>query len=105
VIVRAIDKAGNMRDVSIDVKKPLIVAEFIKDNLVLILLGIILVGLSILILHYLVGHHIVRKLRSAFKSSDEPTAVVRAVPPPAPPTPLPPKPPEMFPPQPPFPRV
>jgi Cohesin domain len=60
VIVRAIDKAGNVRDESIDVQVPFVITKFIQDYLVYILIGIILLGLVILILHYLVGHHIIR---------------------------------------------
>lgn len=67
VIVRAIDKAGNIRDTSIDIVRPFIITKLIKDNLIYILIGIILIGFSALILHYLVGHHIIRNLRRAFK--------------------------------------
>lgn len=62
VIVRAVDKAGNIRDVSIDVKPPLLVTKIIKDYLVYILLFIILAGLAGLIIHYLFGHHIIRHI-------------------------------------------
>jgi hypothetical protein len=67
VIVRAIDKAGNVRDEAVDIVAPLVIEKFIKDNMVYILLFIILLGLVILITHYLFGHHIVRHLRRAFK--------------------------------------
>src|SRR3989344_4016179 len=60
VIVRAIDKAGNIRDESIDVELPLMITKFIQDYLVYILIAIILLGFVMLILHYLVGHHIIR---------------------------------------------
>ncbi len=63
VIIRAIDKAGNIRDESIDVRQPLLISKFIKDYLIYILAGIILLGLSMLITHYLVGHHIIRAIR------------------------------------------
>ncbi|MES2315743.1 MAG: cohesin domain-containing protein [Patescibacteria group bacterium] len=67
VIVRAVDKAGNVRDESIDVRLPQEISKFIQDNLVYILLGIILLGLIMLILHYLFGHHIIRYMRLAGK--------------------------------------
>ncbi|MEQ1561590.1 MAG: cohesin domain-containing protein [Nitrospira sp.] len=67
VIVRAIDKAGNVRDESIDVRVPFVITQFIKNYLVYILLGIILLGIIILLIHYLFGHHIVRHLRRAFE--------------------------------------
>ena len=63
VVVRALDRAGNARDESIDVKVPSSITKFIQDYLVYILIGIILLGLIILILHYLVGHHIIRSIR------------------------------------------
>ena len=63
VVVRAIDKAGNIRDVSMAVGSPSLLNKFIEDNLIYILLFIILAGLIGLILHYLVGHHILRYLR------------------------------------------
>ena len=59
VIVRAIDKAGNVRDESVDVKMPFVITRFIEDYLVYILIAIILLGFVMLILHYLVGHHII----------------------------------------------
>ena len=71
VIVRAIDGAGNVRDVSVDVRTPFAITKFIKDYLVYILLGIILLALFMLILHYLVGHHIASRLRRAFKIATE----------------------------------
>lgn len=71
VIVRAIDRAGNVRDVSVDVRTPFAITKFIKDYLVYILLAIILLALFMLILHYLVGHHIASRLRRAFKIATE----------------------------------
>lgn len=64
-VVRAIDKAGNIRDVSVAIDLPSPISKFIQDNLVYVLFFIILVGLIALILHYLVGHHILRYLRKA----------------------------------------
>ncbi len=65
VIVRAVDKAGNVRDESVDVRAPVGITKFVKDYLVYILLAIILLGLVMLILHYLFGHHILRALGRA----------------------------------------
>jgi hypothetical protein len=67
VIVRAIDKAGNVRDESVDVQAPFVITKFVKDYLVYILAGIILLGLSILIFHYLMGHHILRAIKRVRK--------------------------------------
>jgi len=63
VIVRAVDKAGNIRDASVDVRAPFVFEKFFDDYMLYILAGIILLGLVMLILHYLVGHHILRHLR------------------------------------------
>lgn len=60
VIIRAIDKAGNVRDESTDVRPPSTLAKFVKDYLVYILIAIILLSFLMLIFHYLVGHHIIR---------------------------------------------
>lgn len=58
VIVRAIDKAGNVRDESIDVRLHSPITNFFKDYPVYILLGVLFVFLILLILHFLVGHHV-----------------------------------------------
>ncbi len=63
VIVRAIDKANNIRDESIDVRQSFGIAKFFKEYPVYILLGIILLGVTLLVLHFLVGHHIIRYIR------------------------------------------
>ena len=65
VIVRAFDKAGNVRDESVDVHVPFLFMKFITDNLIWILLGILLFILLLIIIHYLFGHHIVRRFRRA----------------------------------------
>lgn len=66
VIVRAVDKAGNVRDASIDIKPPFLIEKYVREYIVYILGGIILIGLFALIIHYLVGHHIIRHLRRVF---------------------------------------
>ncbi|KKR29115.1 MAG: hypothetical protein UT61_C0036G0006 [Candidatus Woesebacteria bacterium GW2011_GWA1_39_8] len=63
VIVRAIDKAGNVRDASADIKIPLFITKFIKGYPIYILIFIIsigLVGLIVIIARYLFRHHIVK---------------------------------------------
>lgn len=67
VIVRAIDKAGNIRDSSMNVLPPSLTLKFIKDNLVYILLLIIALGIIFALLHFLFGHHIIRNMRRVFK--------------------------------------
>ena len=71
VIVRAFDKAGNVRDESMDVEVTSILG-FIKNNIgltgVSTLLLIILFGLMI---HYLFGHRVLAIMRRAFKTAQK----------------------------------
>ncbi len=60
VIIRAIDKAGNIRDESIDVRQPFAITKFIKDYLVYILMGVIVIGFILLLIHFIFGHHIIK---------------------------------------------
>lgn len=83
VIVRAVDKAGNTRDVSVDVKAPFFITQFVKDYLVYILLAIILLGIVILVTHYMVGHHIIRniqKFRNMIKKEEQSPQVPPQIP-------------------------
>jgi hypothetical protein len=63
VVVRAIDKAGNVRDGFVDISRPFFLTKFIKDYLNYVLLAIIFIGLLSFLIHYLFGHHIVRNIR------------------------------------------
>lgn len=65
VIVRAVDNAGNIRDASIEVRKPNTILKILDDYLIYILIAIIIAGFIGLLLHYLVGHHIVRNIKRA----------------------------------------
>lgn len=86
VIVRAIDKAGNVRDASVDIQPPFVITKFIKDYIVYILSGIILAGLVSLIIHYLVGHHVIRYMRRIRAMDKADTAQGEVSPPVVPPT-------------------
>ena len=66
IIVRAFDRAGNIRDASIETDTPYLFERFLRDNLVLTLLCIIILGFLAFIIHYLFGHHVLRHLRRAF---------------------------------------
>lgn len=66
VIVRAFDKAGNIRDTSIEVKIPNNIIKLLQENTTYILLFMIMIGFIGLILHYLISHHIIRKIRKIF---------------------------------------
>ncbi len=63
VIVRATDKAGNIRDVSMDVASPFIVTKFIKEYPFYILAFIIFIGLISLLIRYIISHHIIGNIR------------------------------------------
>lgn len=90
VIVRAVDKAGNVRDASVDVTVPFVITKFIQDYLVYILISIILAGFIGLVLHYLVGHHIIRYLRRASKIMKREELADQGIVPPNTPTDVPP---------------
>jgi len=63
VVVRALDKAGNVRDEYVDVKNSSAFALFIKNNLTLIIIFSFALLVLLLILHYLVGHHVIARIR------------------------------------------
>lgn len=65
VIVRAFDKAGNIKDESLDVQAPFVISQFITDYATYILLGILLLAMSMLLIHYLFGHKLLAHLRRA----------------------------------------
>ncbi|MCX6757305.1 MAG: cohesin domain-containing protein [Candidatus Nomurabacteria bacterium] len=63
IIVRAVDKAGNVRDQSVEAHYSSGISKFFRDYPVYILLGIILLGILLFILHFLFSHHIIRYIR------------------------------------------
>lgn len=67
VIVRAVDKAGNVQDVSVDVLPPKSFERFFRDNVVPLLLILLTIALILMILHFFWGHHLIRRLRKAFR--------------------------------------
>lgn len=74
VIVRAIDKAGNVRDTSIDVIAPASYFSFLKENPVFVLIATLIIILLLNVIHFLFGHHIVARLKRtlALLKSDTP---------------------------------
>ena len=66
VIVRAVDKAGNVRDESADVAVPFFPLKLITDNAIAILLSLLALFILLFIINYLVGHKVIRKLRNVF---------------------------------------
>ncbi len=63
IIVRAIDGAGNIRDESIDVKLPFVVASFLDKYLLFIIIGVLSFILLFVFIHYFFGHHVARRVR------------------------------------------
>jgi hypothetical protein len=63
VIVRAIDKAGNAIDASIDVQQSSLIKNLMKNYPVYVLLGLLIVAVCLLLLHILVGHHVLRHIK------------------------------------------
>lgn len=63
VIVRAVDRAGNVRDESIDVRPPSSFLKLIQDYPIYILIGIVMLGFIILALYSVFGHHVVHHVR------------------------------------------
>lgn len=63
-IVRAIDKAGNVRDEAVDITIPSsFIIAFIKNRL---LFSLIFALVATLILHFLIGHKLLRRLEDAY---------------------------------------
>jgi hypothetical protein len=67
VIVRAVDKAGNVRDESLDVRVEAFLVSFIKEYQVIVLIGGILLILLLVAMHYLFKHHILERMRKIRK--------------------------------------
>ncbi len=80
VIVRAVDRAGNLRDASVEIR-PTIYAGFLPKVLALsqefmfvILSALLALLVGAIALHYLIGHHVYRRLRALlhlFTHTDE----------------------------------
>lgn len=66
VIVRAIDKAGNIRDAFVDIKPSNIFGTSWQDSFIWILLLILLLIILAFIVHYLFGHRILKRFERAF---------------------------------------
>lgn len=65
VVVRAIDNAGNIRDVSVSVLRPSLFINLINDYLIYILLVIIIIGFISLMIHYIYSHHMISRIKRA----------------------------------------
>ena len=83
VIIRAVDKAGNVRDESIDVRQSFGFAKFFKNYPIYILIALIFFGLFMFFFHSLVGRHFIQHIRDIIKASKK----ENPPPPPTPPAP------------------
>jgi len=66
VFVRAFDKAGNIRDASVDVNMHSFIALLIRNAWTVALAALLVLVLALVGTHYLVRHHIFRHLRDAY---------------------------------------
>ena len=64
VIVRAFDRAGNVRDASIDVSLPFLPSKFIVDHATLLLFIALLVMILGILGHYFYGHQVMKHLKT-----------------------------------------
>jgi len=67
VIIRAFDRAGNIRDSHIDVQAPGSIIKFLTDHAILLLILLLAFIFLLFLVHYLFGHHILRHIRRAFQ--------------------------------------
>ncbi|MDO8604491.1 MAG: cohesin domain-containing protein [bacterium] len=65
VIVRAIDKAGNVRDVSVDVSRT--PKQWIEKNYALVLAIVLALLIVLLLVHYLTGHRVLKHIGRIFR--------------------------------------
>jgi len=67
VIVRVVDKAGNMRDVRVSINPPMFNGKILEGYLLYLLwfLIFVIVILTTLLIHYLFGHHLLKRWRRA----------------------------------------
>lgn len=78
VIVRAVDNAGNARDVSLDVgPPPLGIITFLGKYLSYILAVILLIMILTLLIRYFIGHHMLAHLREAIEDEPKTDAIVK----------------------------
>ena len=67
VIIRAFDKAGNIREESLDARAPFLPLKVITDNAVIILLSLLILIIGFFIVHYLLSHRVVLRIERGFE--------------------------------------
>lgn len=78
VIVRAFDQAGNIRDESIDVTISAPFIEFLKQNDMAIIIGLLLLVIFLFILHYFFGHKLLRRVHKAILAAEHEDQIEQA---------------------------
>jgi hypothetical protein len=84
VTIRAVDQAGNVRDVTVRVSPPASLVAYLQANLTFVLLFAFGGILVLIFFHYLIGHHILAKLRLLYRvmrrvNQDEYTAETKTL--------------------------
>ena len=67
VIVRAVDRAGNIRDESVETYIPSTILSFIQDNPLLVSTAILGIIVLLIFLNYLFGHRIFSRFKKLYK--------------------------------------
>ncbi len=65
VIVRAVDGAGNVVDVSVDIEPQTLVGSFFRSNWLFLIIVLLVVAMTGFITNYFVGHHVLRHFKRA----------------------------------------
>jgi hypothetical protein len=89
ILIRAFDRAGNIREEAVDAKVPFAPLKLITDNEVPILFALLIFIIGLLGVHYLFNHHLVRRMEKGFELLKEEerkekvvSSEVRSAPPP-----------------------
>ncbi len=78
VIVRAFDRAGNIRDATVDVVIAAPFIEFLKQHDMAIIIGLLLLIIFLFILHYFFGHKLLRRVHKAILAAEREDRIERA---------------------------
>ena len=62
IIIRAFDRAGNIREGEVHAVVPFAPLKFITDQAVIILLGLLIIIIFFFILHYMFNHRLIRRI-------------------------------------------
>ncbi|MEK7187560.1 MAG: cohesin domain-containing protein [Patescibacteria group bacterium] len=74
VLVRAFDRAGNVREAGVDIKTPFFINNFLEKYGLLVLIGLLSAIIVLMLLHYLITHHLLRHAKKALRAFEEDAA-------------------------------